>query len=94
MATIPTYCEADVARAAPATPQPNTKMKIMSMVKLATLERAADIKGVLHRVIDLATHCHQPGTCSAMTAGLLNLVMSFRKHKKVHPCRASLAAPL
>ena len=70
MAAIPTYCEADVARAAPATPQPNTKMKTMSMVKFATLDRAADIRGVLHKVSHLVTYCHPPGTHSAMVARL------------------------
>ena len=49
MAAMPTYCDAEVASAAPATPQPKTKMKMMSIVKFATLDNAADIKGVLHK---------------------------------------------
>ena len=58
---MPTYCDTDVARAAPATPHPNTKINIMSIVKFATLERIAEIKGVLcvrtHMVSMLLSSC-------------------------------------
>lgn len=49
MAATPTYCENEVARAAPATPHPSPKMKMMSIVKFAMLAMMAEYNGVLHQ---------------------------------------------
>lgn len=69
IAAMPTYCDADVANAAPATPQPNTKMNMMSIVKFAMLASAAEIKGVLHKAHTGVRHKMYIGeayTCSAL----------------------------
>lgn len=47
MAAMPTYCDTEVASAAPATPQPRPKMNRMSIMKFATLDSTAEYSGVL-----------------------------------------------
>ena len=70
MAPTPTYCDTDVASAAPATPQPSPKMNRMSIRKFATLDSTAEYRGVLQgaAVGVSACSCHShPATVSPLS---------------------------